>query len=142
MTQSAVFAPMLCLFLVTAAVWVLLLVRRLSFFSAHKIHPQSVKTPEAVKAVVPDKVEAVGNNLVNRFEIPVIFYGLTLIVAVAGIADDWFISGAWAFVGLRALHSVVHCTYNKVMHRFMVYVVSSLILWALVIKVVLQLGVL
>ncbi len=142
MAQSAVFAPMLCLFLVTAVVWVLLFVRRLSFFSANNIHPQSVKTPEAVKAVVPDKVEAVGNNLVNLFEMPVIFYGLTLIVAITGTVDDWFIRGAWAYVGLRALHSVVHCTYNKVMHRFMVYAISSLILWALVIKVVLQLGVL
>lgn len=142
MAQSAVFAPMLCLFLITAVVWGLLLVRRLSFFTANKIHPQSVKTPEAVKAAVPDKVQAVGNNLINLFEVPIIFYGLTLVVAVAGIADDWFIRGAWAYVGLRALHSVVHCTYNKVMHRFAVYVLSTLILWALVIKVVLQLGVL
>ena len=142
MSHQAIFAPMLCLFLVTAVVWVLLLIRRLGYFTANKIHPQSVPTPDAVKAVVSERVQVVGNNLVNLFELPVIFYGLTLIVAVAGIADEWFIRGAWAFVGLRALHSVVHCTYNKVMHRFMVYVASSVILWALVVKVVLQLGVL
>ena len=142
MAQSAVFAPMLSLFLVTAVVWVLLLVRRLSFYSANKINPEKYKTPSAVHEAVSPKVQAAGNNLVNLFEVPIIFYGLTLIVAISGIADDWFIRGAWAYVGLRALHSVVHCTYNKVMHRFLVYVVSSLILWALVIKVVLQLGVL
>ncbi len=32
--------------------------------------------------------------------------------------------GAWAFVMLRIAHSVIHCTYNNVMHRFPVFMVG------------------
>ena len=38
---------------------------------------------------------------------------------------------AWVFVALRIVHSVIHCSYNKVMHRFYAYVSSSLVLWIL-----------
>ena len=38
---------------------------------------------------------------------------------------------AWAFVGLRVLHSWIHCTYNKVMHRFQAYLAGGVALWAL-----------
>lgn len=140
MSSAGLFAPMLCLMLITIAVWIWMFARRLSFSAANNISPEQLKTPEEVKRLMPEKAQAAGNNLSNLFELPVIFYALTLVVAVTATGDDWFMRGAWAFVGLRALHSVVHCTYNKVMHRFMAYALSSLILWALVIKVALQLS--
>ena len=32
---------------------------------------------------------------------------------------------------VRAVHSLVHCSYNKVMHRFAAYVAGALVLWAM-----------
>jgi hypothetical protein len=35
---------------------------------------------------------------------------------------------AWGFVVLRILHSVIHCSYNNVNHRFVAYALSCLFL--------------
>jgi hypothetical protein len=45
--------------------------------------------------------------------------------------DARVLGGSWLFVGLRALHSAIHCTYNNVLHRFYVYVTSTVLLFAL-----------
>jgi hypothetical protein len=141
MHQSAVFAPMLSLFLITAVVWLLLISRRIVFFVRSGVDPQTMQTSQALNAAVPDRILALGNNLVNLFELPVIFYVLTLVVAFTGTVDEWFMRGAWAYVALRALHTAVHCTYNRVMHRFLAYLASCVILWALVVKTVFDLQV-
>ncbi len=38
---------------------------------------------------------------------------------------------AWVFVVLRWIHSAIQCSYNKVMHRFLVYVSGAIVLWLL-----------
>jgi hypothetical protein len=32
---------------------------------------------------------------------------------------------AWTYVGLRAVHSLVHLTYNKVFHRLTLFALSN-----------------
>ena len=34
-------------------------------------------------------------------------------------------------MALRALHSLIHVTYNRVVHRFLVYVASTLLLFGM-----------
>ena len=36
---------------------------------------------------------------------------------------------AWLYVALRYAHSAIHCTYNRVMHRFAVFIASMLVLF-------------
>ena len=50
---------------------------------------------------------------------------------LAGMVTPVSLGLAWTYVGLRALHSLIQCTYNRVMHRFIVYALSSLTLLAL-----------
>ena len=38
---------------------------------------------------------------------------------------------AWAYFGLRVVHSLIHVTYNRVVHRFLVYVASTLLLFGM-----------
>jgi hypothetical protein len=42
-----------------------------------------------------------------------------------------FVTAAWGYAGLRALHSLIHVTYNRVVHRFLVYVASTLLLFGM-----------
>ena len=37
---------------------------------------------------------------------------------------------AWAYVALRAIHSVIHLSYNKVTHRLLAYATSNVVLAA------------
>ena len=46
---------------------------------------------------------------------------------------------AWAYVALRVVHSGIHCTYNRVKHRFFAFAASNLVLWALWVVLAVQL---
>ena len=66
----------------------------------------------------------------NQFEMPVLFYAGIMLALLMLQNDPALISLAWLWVLLRAIHAFIHCTYNRVMHRFTVYASSCLVLWA------------
>lgn len=132
--MSEVFVPAVALMLVTAAVWLMLFVRRLVEINARKISPQALLTPEKTAALLSERAQAPNNCLKNLFELPVIFYALTCFVAILGKADQLFMIMAWLFVAFRAAQAIVHCTYNTVQHRFFAYLAGSLVLWAMLVR--------
>ncbi len=123
----------------TAAVWLFMYVRRLGYMLAHGIDAQRVNSPQKMAELIPEAVERPANNLRNLFELPVLFYALCLVLAQQGWTEALDVQLAWAFVGLRALHSLVHCTFNYVNARFAFYALSSIALWALLARVCLSL---
>jgi hypothetical protein len=38
------------------------------------------------------------------------------------------------FAAFRALHSAVHCTFNRIMVRFYLYLIASLALWFMLLR--------
>jgi len=135
-SQSAIFTPFLGMMSLTALVWMALFVRRLSYILPNNIDADKLKTPEMLKQRLPEAVMAPSYNLQNLFELPVIFYALCLFIYTAELVDAVLVGAAYVFFISRALHSIVHCTYNKVMHRFLLYLVSSLALWFMLLRVV------
>ena len=73
-------------------------------------------------------------NFANLFEMPVLFYTVSIILFVTQKTDSLFIILAWAYVGLRYVHSAVHLTFNYVPVRFTVYALSNLTLLAVWIR--------
>jgi len=132
--MTSVLLPAVVLMLVTILVWLNMFIRRIVAVKSDGLDPQDYPTPEKFNAVLSERVQAPANCFKNLFEVPVIFYALTAFVALTSVGDAIFINMAWAFVGLRALQACVHCTYNKVMHRFYAYLISSIILWVMVLR--------
>ena len=64
----------------------------------------------------------------NQFELPVLFYVLTILAYVTHHAGTLFVVLAWVFVIFRLLQAYVHVTNNKVMLRGMFFGVSALAL--------------
>ena len=126
--------PMLGMMVLTLLVWVVMFIQRVSFAQSNKLDIEQFKTPADVQALVPAEVSGASNNFKNLFELPVIFYGLCLYLIVSGQVDGFYTNCAWAFLALRCLHSLIHCSYNRVAHRFGVYILSSLVLWAMVVR--------
>jgi hypothetical protein len=79
-------------------------------------------------ANVPTGISIPNRNFMNLLEVPVLFYVLCITMYVTQQADAFLVTAAWAYVGLRVLHSLVHLTYNKVLHRVSVYAASNLVL--------------
>lgn len=134
MEQAAIFSPFVGMLVLTMVVWVFMFIKRLSFFSANNIDPEQVSTPDKLKDLVPEKTQNPANNFKNLFEMPVLFYVLCLFLYATHQVDQVHVYCAYAFFIFRALHSIVHCTFNKVMVRFALYAVSSIALWIMVIR--------
>lgn len=127
MSFNPILLPLLTMVFLTFAVWVYLFALRIPEISRKKIDPEDLKDrAEAHKLMTVSA--AASNNLKNLFELPVLFYVGAMLAVLLLIQDAMLVRLAWGFVILRIVHSIVHCTYNRVMHRFLVYLVSSLFL--------------
>lgn len=129
MGENAIFLPALAMVVLTFAVWWRMYVTRIAQMKRERIHPQSVATSAQAAAKLTDSCAA--DNFRNLFELPVLFYLALVVAAQAGLASTQVLVLAWLFVILRAVHSWIQCTSNKVMHRFKVYVAGGLVLWTL-----------
>jgi hypothetical protein len=126
--------PIVVLMLLTMIVWIYMYVMRIGYIKQHHIDPQTAATPEAMAKVLPDKINAPSNNLKNLLELPVIFYVVCICFLALRPVDQITVNLAWAYVTLRAVHSVIHCTVNIVIWRFVAYFLSSLVLWLMVMR--------
>lgn len=120
--------------LLTILVWIYMYYLRISFFMRNNVKPQSVSTTRQLLDIVPDTVNTPSENLINLFELPVLFYATCIYIFLTHNVDIIYLILAYAFVLFRAGHSLVHCTYNNVMHRFYIYLLSSITLWIFIIR--------
>ena len=129
MNADPVWLPCAAMVGVTALVWVKLYADRLGEMRARRIDPQAVATAREAAGQLQRTQAA--ENFRNLFEVPVLFYVLCVALAASGPTTPGFVTAAWTYVGLRALHSLIHVTYNRVVHRFLVYVASTLLLFGM-----------
>ena len=127
--NPSIILPVIALVLLTAVVWVRLYVERIRELKQRRIDPQSLATSASAGRTM-QRVQA-SDNFRNLFEVPVLFYALCAVLASAQHVSSFFVIGAWVYVALRCIHSFIHLTYNRVMHRFAVYVLSTVILFIL-----------
>lgn len=133
MMQRAIFAPFFAMIFLTLVVWVYMYIRRISFLRSHNFSAEEL-TPLAFARLSPPAVSNPSDNLKNLFEIPVLFYVLVLYLFVTNQVDAVYVNAAWVFVLFRALHSAVHCTFNLIMLRFYLYLISTLAVWFIAIR--------
>jgi hypothetical protein len=102
------------------------------------IDPARVKRKGDLDAL-PVRVQQIADNYNHLHEQPTIFYALAVYTYLAGVADPLNIGLAWAYVGVRVVHSLIQCTTNFVPVRFMVFAVASLLLMVITVRNVLAL---
>jgi hypothetical protein len=92
----------------------------------------------ALTQLSPPGVSNPSDNFKNLFEVPVVFYALSLYLFSTGQVDAVFVAAAWVFAAFRVLHSAVHCTINIVMLRFYLHLVSTLAVWFIAARAALR----
>jgi hypothetical protein len=106
-----------------------LLQNRVTEMKAKRINPQSTSNSIQMASRL-ENVQA-ADNYKNLFEAPILFYALCTVAVATNYTPNWLVLGAWVFVALRYLHSFIQCTYNKVMHRFPVFLTSLALIVAM-----------
>lgn len=135
MDQAVIFKPFLATMVLTIVVWIYMYVRRLYFIYANNLDAKKM-TPGELARVSPPSVSSPSDNLKNLLELPTIFYAVVLFLFATHNVDVIYLNLAWGFVAFRILHSAVHCTFNFIPLRFVLYVVSALALWCMVVRAV------
>jgi hypothetical protein len=127
--NDAIFQPALAMVALTLAVWLRMYFSRIGEMKRERVHPQAVATSAQMAARLHDTRAA--DNFRNLFELPVLFYLALVVAALTAQAGTAVLVLAWLFVALRVVHSAIHCSYNKVMHRFQAYLAGCIALWLL-----------
>ena len=134
MEQHTIFDPFFAMILLTFVVWVYMYSKRIPFIRSGVLTPEQLTNPHAFVAASPPAVSNPSDNLKNLFEMPVLFYALVSYVYVTDQVDATHLVAAWIFVVFRALHSLVHCTFNLVILRFWLYFVATLALAVIAVR--------
>lgn len=130
MSHEWILLPMGALALLTFLVLLLVPIRRFRAAFAGQVRAGDFRYGESPR--VPGEVSIPNRNYMNLLELPVLFY----VVCVLNYVTEPTVSNvvlvlAWVYVGLRAAHSIVHLTYNNVMHRLALFAASNGVLVAL-----------
>ncbi|OHB28085.1 MAG: hypothetical protein A2790_11720 [Phenylobacterium sp. RIFCSPHIGHO2_01_FULL_69_31] len=128
MPQELVFTPMGAMALLTFIVLGFIPASRFRAVSARQVTAEDFKLGESAR--VPPQVAVTNRNFMNLLELPMLFYVAGLMYYVAGRVDQTALALAWSYVGLRAVHSAIHLTYNNVIHRLSAYTLSNAVLMA------------
>ncbi|MGE5267023.1 MAG: MAPEG family protein [Deltaproteobacteria bacterium] len=84
------------------------------------------------------RAAVVSNAFHNQLEMPMLFYVAVILAIITSSADYSMTALAWLFAMLRVVHAAIHTTYNKVPHRFGVFILSNLVLLAMWAKLALH----
>lgn len=128
--------PILALIVWTFVLWIWLYATRIPAMRAAGMH--KFKTKDDLKAL-PRAVQNIADNYNHLHEQPTIFYALAIYSHLAGNADSMNVGLAWAYVGIRIVHSLIQCTSNFIPARFMVFAAGTLVLLVMTIRNVIAL---
>ena len=139
MTVQAILLPLFVEVVLTFVLLFCLAPMRTRDFGSGAVRPQDVALREPNW---PKKTQQFAYSFSNQFELPVLFYVLTILEYITHLAGIVFVVLAWIFVIFRILHAYVHVTNNVVRLRGSLFAISAVVLaimWVIYIVQVLLL---
>ena len=88
-----------------------------------EISPNDFKYGES--SAVPPDVAIPNRNYMNLLELPMLFYVVCVLLYLTAGTTRMALFLAWAYVALRVVHSLIHLSYNHVLHRLGAFTLSN-----------------
>ncbi len=129
--HSPILAPVVMLAAWTMVMWAWMYATRLPAIRNAKMRLDPKAPRGEQMASLPPRVRWKADNYNHLMEQPTVFYALAISLALLGNGDGWALRLAWAYVGLRVVHSLVQALWNKIEVRFSVFALSSLALFGM-----------
>jgi hypothetical protein len=124
-----ILLPCAAMVALTGLVWLRAVYERVAECRARGVAPQSLAFSRDTARILKN-TQAL-DNFTNLFEFPVLFYVLCLAMEATDMGTEGYVTAAWVFVVLRAAHSLIHVTYNRVFHRFIAWMLGAAWLFAM-----------
>ncbi len=131
-TPNPLLAPVVALVAWTLLMWLWMYATRIPAILAAKMKLDPYRPRGEQMAELPPRVRWKADNYNHLMEQPTIYYAIVLALAVMGEQGSAAVVLAWAYTGLRVIHSFVQALVNIIQLRFAVFVLSTLPLFGLV----------
>lgn len=130
----SVLAPVVTLVLWSMVMWLWLYATRIPAMLKARTRLDPRLSREEMLGGLPPRVRWKADNYNHLMEQPTLFYAAALTLAVAGAGEGLNAWIAWAYVGLRVLHSLIQATMNVIIVRFTVFMFASVVLVVLALR--------
>ena len=131
---TAILAPVTALMLLTCVVWAWMYITRIPAIQKAGM----VMDPEAPNgqqmSQLPARVRWKADNYNHLLEQPTLFYAVCFTLALMGQGEGLNLTLAWAYVGLRVVHTLHQTLWNKIEIRFTIFSLASLVLIAMIVR--------
>ena len=134
MQAHLILQPVFVVALLTVTMTIWMYFTRIPAMAKLKIHPQKGQDTTKLRDLLPKEVNRVSNNYNHLFEQPTLFYLVAVSIAVLGHVDSLHITCAWIYAVLRIGHSLIQATVDIVLVRFMLFLLSWIVLAVMVIR--------
>jgi hypothetical protein len=137
--HSPILAPVVALVAWSMVMWTWMYITRIPAIQKMKMQLDSYAPRGEQMATLPASVRWKADNYNHLMEQPTLFYAIALALALMNAGVGINLTLAWIYVGLRVVHSLVQAIINKIIWRFGVFFLSSLVLIALTFNAVMAL---
>ena len=122
----SIIAPVVALAAWTLVMWLWMYATRIPAIvkARMRLDPNAPRGEQM--STLPPSVRWKADNYNHLMEIPTVFYAVALVLAILGDSSTLSVGLAWAFVGLRVVHSIWQAMINVIMVRFALFVLSTL----------------
>jgi hypothetical protein len=128
MSLEAALLPLLVQVALTFALLLRLAALRTRALARKEVRPRDIALGQKAW---PEALQQIANAFENQFELPVLFYLITVLAVIAHKDDLLFVILAWIFVASRLVHAFIHTGSNIVRLRGAAYGIGMLVLVAM-----------
>ncbi len=107
--------------------YILLSLRRVGAVKEGRARPEQFRENREE----PPESLVVKNAVANQFELPVLFYAVSILLYLVDADNPVTVAGGWLFVALRYAHAYVHVTSNRLSHRRPLFIAGLFVVMAL-----------
>ncbi|MEP3889841.1 MAG: MAPEG family protein [Hellea sp.] len=126
--MSHFLTPALALVIWTLIMMFVMYKRRIPAMNAISKRTQDFIDDPSLGNKMPASARWAADNFNHLHENPTLFYALMFIIFLMDKATPLALYCAWGYVAIRVVHSLVQISSNKVVLRFSLFILSSIIL--------------
>lgn len=134
--MQTILYPMCAMAIMTLLVLPFTLINRVKAIKRKEVSTKAFELSEVDQ--FPKKLQQHTKHISNLFEVPTLFYAACLTILTLEIGDNIFVIQGWIYFLLRAAHSFIHLSYNKVPHRASVFALSNITLVTIWVRIILN----
>ncbi len=133
---ASLVAPALALVLWSLVMLIWMLARRVPALVGLKLSTEQSRGGRGsdLDRLLPREINWPAHNYAHLMEQPTIFYATVLGMAIIGAASPLNVALAWAYVGLRVVHSIWQASVNTIPVRASLFFLYSIVLAILVVN--------